>query len=306
MSSPRVSVLLTCYNNRRYIERAVQSLRAQTFKDFEVLALDDGSTDGTREWLQEQSDLRVYLHPKNLGTYGNLNFGLKEAKGDLFAILNDDDYWGDEKIQRQVAAFDANPRLGLCHTSGWFVGPNGERIEGEPLGFPWPKTGDGNVLHELYYCNKVIASSAMFSRVAVEKGGPFDPSFYGCGDWHMWLRISEHFDVKHLDLPLVFYRIHDTNACLDLDKMNEDSLRIRTWLCSREAELAQRMRSDSTFARAFIHNVACTGTEWAWIGNRRKAIQYYLQSIRLAPWRLKSYLRILACLLPTDWHRKLR
>lgn len=77
---PRVSVLLTCYNHRRYLPAAVDGLRAQTFRDFETLALDDGSTDGSREWLSEQPDLRTVFNARNLGTYATLNEGLPLAR----------------------------------------------------------------------------------------------------------------------------------------------------------------------------------------------------------------------------------
>lgn len=305
MKSPRVSVLLTCYNNLPYLQRAIASLQAQTFIDFEILALDDGSTDGTREYLPTLEGVRVFLHPKNLGTYGNLNFGIEQARGDLFAIFNDDDLWAPEKLAEQVAAFYANPKAGLVHTSGWFIGPNEERIEGAPLGFEWPRTRTGDIFADLIYYNKIITSSAMFSRAAVERVGPFDPSFYGCGDWHMWLRISEHFDVVHLDKPLTFYRVHDTQACRNEAKMNEDSLRIREWLGSRRFELEPRWRGDPALKRAVAHNLACAGTEHGWLGQSREARIRYLQSLQIEPTRFKSAIRWLATFLPQRVFRRL-
>src|SRR5215207_9206180 len=105
---PRVSILLTCYNHMRYLPDAYQSVLDQTFGDYEILALDDGSTDGTREWLNSLDDPRVRLifNERNLGTYATLNVGVKEAKGEFVAIFNDDDLWAPGKLQAQAEMLD--------------------------------------------------------------------------------------------------------------------------------------------------------------------------------------------------------
>ncbi|MFN3961816.1 MAG: glycosyltransferase family 2 protein, partial [Fimbriimonadaceae bacterium] len=105
-----------------YIQEAWDSIQAQTYRDFEVIALDDGSTDGTREWLTAHATgARIEFNPQNLGTYATLNRGLELAEGEFIAVFNDDDVWGPEKLRRQVEALDNNPRVGLVHTSGWFI-----------------------------------------------------------------------------------------------------------------------------------------------------------------------------------------
>ncbi len=303
---PKVSVLLTSYNHVDFLPQAVESLRRQTFQDFEVLALDDGSRDGSREWLLEQSDLRCFFHEKNLGTYGNLNFGLDHAVGEYIAVFNDDDYWASDKLAKQVEVLDSDANVGLVHTSGWFVGPQGERIEGEPLGFPWPEGRSGFVLPDLIYKNRVIASSAMFRRSWTQEIGQFDPEFWGCGDWHMWLRFSERGPVGYLDEPLTFYRVHPDQACRDEEKMTADSLRIREWLESRRGELNEKYSGDSDLEQALIHNLACVGTERMWLGDRRGGRRAYWESLKLNPLRWKSALRLGASFLPAKTFRSLR
>lgn len=302
---PRVSVLLTCYNHLDYLGPCLDSLRSQTFRDFEVIALDDGSTDGTREFLAKQADLRVHLNESNLGTYGTLNVGLGLATGDWIAVFNDDDLWAPEKLQRQIEALEGWPRTGLVHTSGWFIGPDGNRLsDPEPLGFPWPKTKSGDVLADLMHHNQIITSSALFSREAVERVGQFDPSFYGCGDWQMWLRIASEFDVVHVDEPLTFYRVHETNAARNEDRMNDDSRRIREWLATWEAISPESERAG--IPEAVAHNWACLGTERAWNGEMRAARAAYARAIKLRPGRPQTYLRWLAAWGPRNWFRRLR
>lgn len=303
--NPKVTVLLTCFNHLPYLKVAVDSLRAQTFRDFEVLALDDGSSDGSREWLAEQHDLIPHFHPKNLGTYGNLNFGLEHARGEFIAVMNDDDVWAPEKLARQVALLEAEPRVGLVHTSGWFIGPDGERVDGAPLGFVWPKTSERFALPELILHNRVITSSAMFRAGLVAEVGPFDPSFYGCGDWHMWLRIAVGHEVAHVDEPLTFYRVHPENACRDTDKMDDDSRRIRDWISEVSLGWPPSVRSKTEVDLALAHNLACRGTAMVWLGRAAEGRRLYMQSWKRNPKRLKNLLRWAASFLPPKVFRRL-
>lgn len=302
----RVTVLLTSYNHFDFLPLAVESLRSQTFQDFETLALDDGSSDGSRAWLSAQSDLVAHLHEVNLGTYGNLNFGIERSDAPYIAVFNDDDLWAPEKLAKQVEVLDRDPDVALVHTGGHFIGPDGERVEGAPLGFPWPKTSSGNVLHELIFRNRIIASSVMFRRSLLEQTGPFDAGFWGCGDWHMWLRLASVGKVVHLDEDLTFYRVHPNQACRDEAKMIADSLRIREWVETQRETWQQADPNNSELRQALIHNLACVGTERVWLGNAAGGRAAYLQSLRLNPWRLKSALRWLASFLPPRTFRALR
>src|SRR5215469_9999225 len=150
---PAVSVLLTCFNHLAYLPAALDGVLKQTFRDLEIIAIDDGSTDGTREWLSEkapilnseipnpshsptpdtQRPLHLIFNEKNLGTYASLNVALSKAKGDYIAILNDDDLWAPTKLEKQIALFEAHPRVGLVHTDGEFIDGHGKAIEGSPL-----------------------------------------------------------------------------------------------------------------------------------------------------------------------------
>lgn len=304
---PRVSVILTCYNHLQFLPEAVESITSQTYKDFEIVAIDDGSTDGTRDWLKEHSgSLRVMLNESNLGTYGSLNRAIAAAGGEYIAILNDDDYWASTKLQKQVDLLDSSPNMGLCHVGGQFVDEKGETLHGAPLGFEYPATSSGRILHELIYHNKIIPSSAMIRRSALDTTGPFDPSFFGCGDWQLFLRIAEHFEIGHINEPLLFYRVHPGNASLNTAKMDEDDDRIRSWIESRTPELLKRLAGDKAIYTALAHNFACLGTIRSMKGDTSAGRRAYAHSIRMLPFRFKSYLRWLATFLPQKTFRAMR
>lgn len=309
MASPRVSVLLTCYNHIKFLPEAVHSILAQTCQDFEVLALDDGSTDGTREWLKEreaEGKLRCIFNQKNLGTYATLNVGLAAAVGETIAIFNDDDLWAPTKLEAQLALLDSDSRIGLVHTGGWFIGEDGKQLsDPKPLGFEYPSTPTGDVLALEILYNHIITSSVLIRRECFETCGPFDPSFFGSGDWQMWLRIAQKYHVGYVDQPLAFYRVHGQNASHQKDKINEDDARIREWVTTWQNSFNDRSKCDPDLHAAFAHNWACLGTERTWSGDAKGGRHAYREAIRMNPGRLKSYARWLATFLPKSMFKRL-
>src|SRR5687768_3350703 len=144
---PTVSILLTCYNHLSYLPAAVEGIRGQTFKDWEIIAVDDGSTDGSREWLTNNlGDATLIFNENNLGTYASLNVALARAQGNYIAILNDDDLWAPEKLEKQLALLKEHPKVGLVHTDGHFIDGEGKKLEGSPLGFAFPRMETGHAL----------------------------------------------------------------------------------------------------------------------------------------------------------------
>ncbi len=308
---PRVSIVLTCYNHLGHLKTAMGCIKSQTFTDYEIVALDDGSSDGTREWLSETHTnepdlpLRLVFNEKNLGTYGTLNKGIEVSTGELIAVFNDDDVWAPEKLEKQVALMDSHPEIGLVHTAGYFIDDDGNEIKENPLGFDWPRTGTGDVLQELIPHNKIIASSALVRRECFEKVGEFNTDYFGSGDWEMWLRIAEEYHVGHIDEPLTLYRVHGGSASHSTDKIAKDDLRIREWMTPRLGVYAKRGWPPSVLRRIKAHHWACLGTARTWDGDVKGGRRAYVESLRLMPWRFKSTLRLLATFLPRKAFRAL-
>lgn len=278
-----------------YLPACWEGILAQTFQDFEVIAIDDGSSDGSREWLEAHAKKhRVIFNDVNLGTYGSLNRSLKEAKGEFIAILNDDDLWAPEKLAAQVEQMDAHPQIGLVHTDGEFIDGEGKRLEGSPLGFDFPRTRTGNVLIPLLYANKIIASASLVRRECFERLGGFNEAYFGSGDWEMWLRIAEKWEVGYVDRKLTFYRVHGENASHKLDRIWRDDEMLRMWIRSKYEDYDRLALDPSEFIKAKAHNEACLGTVRMLNGDADGAREAYRESLRLDPARFKSRLRLLA------------
>jgi glycosyltransferase involved in cell wall biosynthesis len=309
----RVSILLTCYNHLRFLPEALASITSQTFTDYEIIAIDDGSTDGTREWLSEQTvPMKHIFNEQNLGTYGSLNVALAAATGEFVAVLNDDDVWRPEKLARQIEVMDAHPHVGIVHTDGDFIDGDGNVIPGSPLGFAFPRFETGDILAGLLYENKIIASAALVRRQILVNLGGFNEAYFGSGDWEMWLRVCEGWAAGFVAEPLTRYRVHGANASHKLERIWRDDQKLREWIVAREPVYRLRnepwqdaFRDPAVLDRGMAHNWAALGTVRTLNGDPKGGRAAYAQSIWRLPLRAKSYLRWLATFLPKPWFRKL-
>ncbi len=302
---PRVSILLTCFNHIGYLPMCYKSILDQTFKDYEVIAIDDGSTDGTRAWLKEHVEgATLILNETNLGTYASLNVALKAAKGEYIAIFNDDDLWAPTKLQRQVEMLDDNAEMGLVHTDGGFIDGENRIIKGSPLGFDFPRTENGDISVALVYQNKIIASAVLVRKTCFDNLGLFNPNYFGSGDWEMWIRIAENWHVGFIDQKLTYYRVHGSNASHKLDRIWHDDEILRKWLVPRIDRYREHY-DDASVRRAKCHNYAALGTVLTLNGHPSEGRKAYAKSLSEDPFRFKSVLRYMATYLPTKLFRKL-
>lgn len=290
---PLVSVVLTSYNHAVYLPQAIESALGQTLGDIEIVAIDDASTDGSPEILQRYADrIRVVLHETNRGTYATLNEGIALTGAPYIAILNSDDVWLPDKLQKQVAVMESDPRIGLVHTGFGVIDAQGNPIEGNPLGIRFHPNPQGDLLAELLTRNLFITSSVLFRRECIERCGRFEEHLFGMGDWDLWLRIAEHYSIGYVPEPLTLYRLHGQNTMYQSERMLADDL----WI--HEERIRKRipdlLRHDSwRMRRAIGVALAALGVIYSRMERRDKAREAFLQSLRYHPWRLKTWLRLL-------------
>jgi len=210
VNAPRVSVLMPVRDGAQWLALAIDSVLAQTFADFELLVIDDGSSDRSPEIAADHAvrDARVRLVRQDaLGLVAALNRGLREAQGDLIARLDADDLARPERLARQVAAMDANPRLNL-------IGSWAEKIdaEGKPAGALTPPSDRQELRDTLARTNPFVHSSVMLRTEAARRAGGYRAAFEAAEDYDLWLRLSEHGDIAIIPEPLVLYREHGGNV----------------------------------------------------------------------------------------------
>lgn len=197
---PNVSVIIPTHNRRDFVREAIASVLAQTYQDFELIVVDDGSTDDTCEVVQEFPGVR-YLAQENRGVSAARNRGVLHSNGKMLAFLDSDDLWQPRKLEMQVAFFTAQPGARICQTEeiwlrkGVRVNPHNKH-----------KKPSGDIFARSLHLCLVSPSAVMMRRELFERMGGFDESLPACEDYDLWLRIAVTEPVHLIETPLVIKR----------------------------------------------------------------------------------------------------
>lgn len=207
-TSPKVSIVVPSYNRAEFIEATLKSIQEQSFKDFEVVFVDDGSTDNTKELLAEfcKADPRFkYFRQENSERAIARSYGLSLASADLLCLVDSDDLWYPHKLEKQIAVMDADPDIALCYAA-----VNRIDMEGNPVassarqhhGF------SGYIFFDLLMRNFIPSVTPMFRKTAFEQVGAQVTEFIPYEDWDFWLKFSRQGKFHHIKEPLGDYRLH--------------------------------------------------------------------------------------------------
>lgn len=194
-----VSVIVPTYNRARKVIRAIESVLRQRFRDFEILVVDDGSTDGTNEALAAlDGKITSIFHETNKGVSAARNTGIRASQSPLISLLDSDDYWYPEKLACQVAFFNHHPEAVACQTKEIWI-RKGIRVN--PQTKHVKPSGD---IFELSLKRCLVSPSAvMIKRSLLEEIGLFDESLPACEDYDLWLRVACRHPVELIDRDLV-------------------------------------------------------------------------------------------------------
>jgi glycosyltransferase involved in cell wall biosynthesis len=222
-----VSVIIPTYNRSKYLEEAVYSVLEQTCQDFEIIVVDDGSTDNTREIVENFKDLRInYIFQKNRGAGAARNSGVRAARGSLIAFLDADDAWLPVKLELQVKALKINPRCSIVYSNMYFWGHSGQKMPEtffQLLKWPPPR---GKVLDKMAIRSFGHPSTLLVRREVFEQIGHFDEGLPYCDDYDMLLRMAASFEFEVVPLPLVKYRLHPDQISRNAEKVILDHLTV--------------------------------------------------------------------------------
>jgi len=196
-----VSVIIPTHNRAAFLEEAIESILFQDYKDFELIVVDDGSTDGTRELIRTYGERVIYLHQDNKGVSCARNRGIENSTGKYIAFLDSDDKWLPKKLSSQIDFFSCNTDAMICHTEEIWV-RNGVRVN--PM--KKHKKYSGMIFERVLPLCIVSPSSVMIRRDLFLGIGLFDESLPACEDYDLWLRIASRFPVYLLETPLMIKR----------------------------------------------------------------------------------------------------
>ena len=218
---PIISVIIPTYNSAKFIDAALESVFLQTFKDFEIIVVDDGSTDNTKELLKQYFKRIHYFYQQNKGPSAARNLGISKANGKLLAFLDADDLWLPEKLEKQVAVYNQKSNIGLVGC-GYYVFNDSSNMHIEVKGAVYHDKADILRDFKMRSVPTGSASGVLIPAECFKKVGCFDESLRAAEDRDMWFRIIKEFDFEILHEPLVKIRKHDSNSSRIQIKMVQD------------------------------------------------------------------------------------
>lgn len=214
MRVPRVSIVLPAYNHEAYVADAILSVLNQTFSDFELIIINDGSTDHTEREIHRFDDPRIRsFRQENRGLSATLNRGLSLAMGEFFGFLPSDDLYEPEKLALQVAILDGDPEVGLVFGYQNLIDATGAPLTDDHLEawFRVPYETKEEIFPALFERNFLAAPSVLMRKACVDRVGGFDESLSIAQDYDLWLRALKHYGVRLLKDPVIRYRWHGGN-----------------------------------------------------------------------------------------------
>jgi glycosyltransferase involved in cell wall biosynthesis len=256
---PKVSVIIPTYNSAKYLPSAIDSVLKQTFKDYEIIVIDDGSTDNTKEVIDSYDHKIACIYQDNQGPSVARNKGILQSKGEFIAFLDADDIWETIKIEEQFRIFACSEETGIVSTELSVIDETGKLVEGRRKMIPEER---GALIQELMINNVIgTCSTVMVRKSCFDAVGLFDETLKVAEDWDMWLRLCKIFKHKRIAKPLVNYRImrgsqsyygktNLENELRFLDKLFLNKEYAHKWLVKRRAYCYRYFKA----ARAFVEN----------------------------------------------------
>ncbi|MGH8276058.1 MAG: glycosyltransferase family 2 protein [Steroidobacteraceae bacterium] len=301
---PTISVVIPAYNCARFITQAVESALAQHSPPAEVIVVDDGSTDDTRERLAPYFDRIQYAWQPNGGVCKARNRGISAARGELIAFLDADDQWLPHKLTKQLECLAVSPEVALVHTDilHWddMTGARSHVERGR-------QQYSGCCYREFFWRNGVITSSVLLRRRCLEEVGSFDEAIPAltAEDLDLWMRIARKRPLAFVDEPLVLYRHHDSNSSLNSRRMAEGEFFVLNKALTEDPTLAPCIGPDKVRRRMSTLAVGA-GYANAEIGDLRRARRYFRSALRYAPRSLRAWGLWASTFLPLCARQSLR
>jgi len=213
--SEKVSVVMAAYNGEIYIEESVRSILGQTLKNFEFIIVDDGSTDSTFDKLQQIDDPRLrIIRQSNQGQTSALITGIQQAKGDLIARLDDDDYSLPNRLMSQFKFMEAHPKVCLCGSR--FQELNRGNLATQRVPFVQTNTEIKKIMS---FYNPFAHSAVMFRRDAYSKVGGYSKNYIISMDYDLWLRLMDVGEVYNIDEAFTVIRLHDNSVSIKQERL---------------------------------------------------------------------------------------
>jgi glycosyltransferase involved in cell wall biosynthesis len=281
---PKVSIILPCYNGARWISQSIESVLAQTYNDLELIIIDDGSKDNSREIISSYLyDKRIhYIYQENKGFSSALNEGIRESTGDFIGFIGQDDLYMPNKLQIQVKYLNEHKNIDLVHSNYCFIDSNGQVIGVRDMKVP-KFSSRWKMIEYLFINNFIGFETVLVRRNCFDEVGLFDERMTGFSDHDMWLRIAGKFNIAYINLILVKKRKHERQLSRTAF---EKCLRDEFLMINKAIKQYPFLRK--AIGKKLAGLYYSSGITLLEKGAKEEAKQKFLKVIQYRPWKFKA------------------
>jgi glycosyltransferase involved in cell wall biosynthesis len=293
---PKLSVVIASYNHQDYIAQTLKSLERQTFQDFEIIMVDDGSTDRTIQVARSTASRAQIVTQPNQGVVAARNHGMSLAKGEYICFIDSDDVVLPERFERQIAALDADPGLGLVFADALIIDSQGRQIGKFSDVYP-VVPGDVAEMLVLHYCFTPMIT-VMVRMNVLKKTGPFEKPG-PISDYMKWIEIANLSKTYYDPKPLGYWRRHQHSTSRQANKVKSYAKtraalkRILNKYPQLQASIGGKIK------RRFSRSYFLTAFWLAADGNISRARRYYYKAVKIYPASLENLTGLVLTYLPT-------
>ena len=310
MTKPKISVIIPVYNGERFLVQTIDSVISQTYSPLEIIVVDDGSTDSSKDILKSFGSKIDVISKINGGVSSARNRGIQQARGDWIAFIDADDFWDPKKLELEVLAISNYPESVVVYTGfrNWLPDVNGQYVVPNPLGIskdPVDEMFDsGWIYHRQLLTNWVLTSTAMVRRTALERSGLFDEEFPVGEDWDLFIRLSRQGTFCKVCYPLTWYRQSPRSLTASVKKIDYASQIIESTI-SRYGYTSPN--GDVTdveefkrrcFQRRFNHGLGAFKNKWY-----PTAVNSFFEAIKFDPFHLKVWVYYSSSFVMKLWNK---
>jgi len=281
----KVSVIIPTYNSSNYILESINSVLSQTYTNFEIIVVDDGSTDNTKKLLAKyiKNKKITYFYQKNKGQAAARNFAIEKSSGELIAFLDSDDLWTKDKLEKQLELFK-DETVGLVYGGVEWFNELGNIKQNKP-------TLKGKIFNKLIIHNPITTSSVIIRKKAFEFFNE-TKEFHGVEDYDVWLKISKNWVVNYVSDIVCKYRIHSLSTSVNLEKRYNNELNVKKQFFSKfSVKFVNRSLWDTNYNTAYSLNK---------LKNYKESFKYLKNAFKNLPFEVKNYKLLIKNIMMID------
>lgn len=304
IQKPKVSVIIPVYNGEKYISAAIESVLIQSYKNIEVVVIDDGSTDDTFEKIKPFLPHIRYIYQENSGVSNARNNGILNSKSELVSFLDHDDVWFPDKIKKQVNYLLCHPDEKFVHCGVKYINHEGSDIN--PAGY-WGNltfTGEVENIEEIIMHFAMLPSAMMIKKEVFDEVGLFNPEFVNCEGYDLCLRIALKHKLCFINEPLVLYRLHDSNTSSNFIRFDFFIIKTLESFLGQHPDICRKIGRKKINMR--LYNIYYEMAEnCKWLKNYTEAKRYYWKAYKTYPLNINCLNKYFWCLIPPSQRKNL-